>query len=60
MSVDGPIDPDSLLGELVAERPARAQLSEQLHLDYCCGGRQTLAAACTERGLELAKVLAAL
>ena len=60
MSVDSLIDPGSLLGELVAERPARAHLFEQLRLDYCCGGRQTLAAACTERGLELAKVLAAL
>ena len=60
MSVDSLIDPGSSLGELVAERPARTQLFEHLRLDYCCGGRQTLAAACGKRGLELEEVLAAL
>lgn len=60
MTVDGRTDPRSSLGELVAERPARAQLFEQLRLDYCCGGRQTLAAACAKRGLDLHEVLAAL
>lgn len=60
MTVDSLIDPGSLLGELVAERPVRAQLFEQLRLDYCCGGHQTLAAACTTRGLELDEVLVAL
>ena len=53
MSVESLIDPGSSLGELVAERPVRAHLFEQLRLDYCCGGHQTLAAACTKRGLEL-------
>ena len=60
MTVDTVIDPGSPLGDLVAERPSRGQLFEQLRLDYCCGGRQTLAAACTKRGLELGEVLAAL
>ena len=60
MSVDSLIDPGSSLGELVAERPARTQLFEQLRLDYCCGGHQTLAAACAKRGLELEEVNAAL
>ena len=60
MSVDSLIDPGSSLGELVAERPARTQLLEQLRLDYCCGGHQTLAAACAKRGLELEEVNAAL
>lgn len=40
------------LGALVAERPARAQLFEELRLDYCCGGRQSLAEACAKRGLD--------
>jgi len=53
MTLDSLIDPGSSLGELIAERPARAQLFERLRLDYCCGGRQTLAAACAKRGLEL-------
>ena len=60
MTVDSLIDPGFSLGELVAERPVRAQLFEHLHLDYCCGGHQTLAAACTKLGLDLDDVLAAL
>ncbi len=60
MTVDSLIDPGSTLGDLVTERPSRAQLFEQLRLDYCCGGRQTLAAACTKHGLELDEVLDAL
>lgn len=60
MTVDTRIDPGSSLGELVAERPARTQVFEQMRLDYCCGGQQTLAAACVMRGLEVEGVLAAL
>lgn len=46
------IEPSTSLGELVRERPARARVLEQLGLDYCCGGRQSLADACAERGLD--------
>jgi regulator of cell morphogenesis and NO signaling len=60
MTGDCLIDPGARLGELVAERPDRAQVFEQLRLDYCCGGRQTLAAACTKHGLQLDEVLSAL
>lgn len=58
-----PIDPSTSLGELVAERPARAQVFERLRLDYCCAGAQTLAAACAQRRLDpdtVAELLAAL
>ena len=48
------------VGDLVAERPARARVFEALGIDYCCGGRQPLAAACSERGLELTAVAALL
>jgi regulator of cell morphogenesis and NO signaling len=44
------------LGELVASRPARAELLERLRLDYCCGGARTLAEACRERGLDAVTV----
>lgn len=54
------IDPDLTLGELVAERPTRADVFDGLGLDYCCGGRQTLAAACAAGGLELETVVTAL
>jgi regulator of cell morphogenesis and NO signaling len=60
MTIDSLIDPNSPLGDLVAERPSRAKLFDQLRLDFCCGGRQSLAAACTTRGHELDEVLAAL
>jgi regulator of cell morphogenesis and NO signaling len=60
MSADHGIDPRTTLGELVAERPARAELFECWGLDYCCGGRQTLRDACAKRGLDLASVHAAL
>jgi len=40
------------VGDLVARRPARARLFEQLGIDYCCGGRRLLDEACRERGLD--------
>ena len=50
------IDPEQTLGALVAERPALTETLEQLRLDYCCGGDQTLAEACRRRGLDAATV----
>jgi regulator of cell morphogenesis and NO signaling len=44
------------LGDLVAERPARARIFEVLGLDYCCGGRRTLADAAAAAGLAVADV----
>jgi regulator of cell morphogenesis and NO signaling len=60
VNVPRDLDPERSLGTLVAEQPGRAQLFEQLRLDYCCGGRQTLAEACAKRGLDLDTVCAAL
>jgi regulator of cell morphogenesis and NO signaling len=40
------------LGELVSAQPALADLFERLGLDFCCGGRRTLAEACAEKGLD--------
>ncbi len=57
------ISPSRSLGDLVAERPARARLFERLRFDYCCGGAQTLAEACARRGLDpdtVGELLAAL
>lgn len=47
------IEPTASLGDLVAERPGRAGLFERLRFDYCCGGKQTLAEACAQRGLDV-------
>lgn len=60
MATASRIDPGLSLGALVSERPARAELFERLRLEYCCGGRQTLAQACAKRGLDPARVMAAL
>jgi regulator of cell morphogenesis and NO signaling len=46
------IDPAAGLGDLVAQRPARATLFERLRFDYCCGGAQTLAEACEQQALD--------
>ncbi len=53
-------DSTTTLGELVAERPARASFFERLRLDFCCGGTQTLAEACAASGLDVGTVEAAL
>jgi regulator of cell morphogenesis and NO signaling len=47
------ITPETTIGELVAARPLLARLFETLGIDYCCGGKQTLAAACARRGLDV-------
>lgn len=51
------ITPETRIGELVAARPALARLFEELHIDYCCGGRQTLADACAAQGLAVPTIL---
>lgn len=50
------VDLEQSLGELVAERPSAARVLERLGLDYCCGGRRSLAQACVERSLDPATV----
>ncbi len=52
------IEPAASLGDLVAERPARSRVFDRLGLDYCCGGRLSLAEACRRRGLDVPAVLA--
>lgn len=54
------ITPATTIGDLVAARPLLARLFESLGIDYCCGGKQTLAAACARRGLETGTTIALL
>jgi regulator of cell morphogenesis and NO signaling len=54
------LTPETTIGELVAAQPALARLFEKLAIDYCCGGKQTLAAACAGKGLEVSTTLALL
>lgn len=51
---------DVSVGQLVAERPSRAKVFERFAIDYCCGGKLTLAAICAKKGLNPAQVLDAL
>jgi regulator of cell morphogenesis and NO signaling len=51
-----PIDHSRSLAELVRERPRAASVLTRLGLDYCCGGRRSLADACAAEGLDAATV----
>jgi regulator of cell morphogenesis and NO signaling len=46
------VDLSRTVAELVVERPARARVFERLGLDDCCGGRRSLAEACTQKGID--------
>jgi regulator of cell morphogenesis and NO signaling len=48
------------LADLATTTPGASRVFHRLGLDYCCGGRQPLGAACYERGLDTADVLAAI
>lgn len=45
------------VGQLVAERPARACVLESFGIDYCCGGKTTLEEACRNKGVGVEEVL---
>jgi regulator of cell morphogenesis and NO signaling len=51
---------DVPVSALVRERQDRAGVLETLGIDYCCGGANTLADACRQRGLSLEEVRRAL
>jgi regulator of cell morphogenesis and NO signaling len=52
--------PETSVGQMVRERPGLASLFDRLGIDYCCGGRTSLAQACAEKGLDVDEVLLAL
>jgi regulator of cell morphogenesis and NO signaling len=54
------MNPDSTVGQLVVERPARARVFEKFGIDYCCGGKKPLAAVCSAKGLDISQVLLAI
>ncbi|HEY5888399.1 MAG TPA: iron-sulfur cluster repair di-iron protein [Acidimicrobiales bacterium] len=51
---------DRTLADVVTEEPGAARVLEGFGLDYCCGGRRTLADACAREGVDPNRVLAAL
>lgn len=46
------IDRTTALSSLVTQQPAFAAVLERLNLDYCCGGDQSLEAACRAEDLD--------
>lgn len=46
-----------LVSDLVAERPSRSRLFEQLGIEYCCGGKRPLDEVCEEKGLDAQTLL---
>lgn len=51
---------ETTLGELVTQRPDLARNLERWGLDYCCGGRRSLADACERAGVDVHAVVAEL
>jgi regulator of cell morphogenesis and NO signaling len=51
------LNPTMTVGQLVTDRPARSRIFESLNIDYCCGGKRSLAEACAKRQLEPAHVM---
>lgn len=54
------ITTESTVGELVKDVPARSRIFDHLRIDYCCGGKKTLAEACQAKGLDPATVVSML
>lgn len=54
------MDQHLTLAAIVNDRPEAARVLERHRLDYCCGGDQTLAAACAGAGVDPDELLAEL
>jgi regulator of cell morphogenesis and NO signaling len=54
------VETNRTLGDIVTSEPSSARVLERFGLDYCCGGRRTLADACESAGVDAAEVVAAL
>lgn len=48
---------DQTLGHLAVQIPGATAIFRKLKLDFCCGGQQSLANACAEKGLDTNQVL---
>jgi regulator of cell morphogenesis and NO signaling len=48
---------ETSVGELVAARPSRSRVFQRLGIDFCCGGKLSLAEACRRKGLDAAQTL---
>jgi regulator of cell morphogenesis and NO signaling len=51
------ITPETPVRDIAVELPASILVLERLSIDYCCGGKHTLAEACAKLDLSLVPVL---
>jgi len=51
------MDPQTSLAELATTIPAASRIFQRHRLDFCCGGRTSLAEACAQRGLDAGDVM---
>jgi regulator of cell morphogenesis and NO signaling len=54
------INPSTTLAEIASTAPVLTRELERLGLDYCCGGKRSLAEACREQQLDPEAVIAEL
>ena len=50
-------DPNTSLGDLARSQPSATRVFLRHHLDFCCGGRRSLAEACKNLELDTAQIL---
>jgi len=51
-----PGEGDETLGQIAAKDLSKAAIFKKHGLDFCCGGKQTLQEACTEKGLDITTI----
>ncbi|MFT3788363.1 MAG: iron-sulfur cluster repair di-iron protein [Tepidisphaeraceae bacterium] len=54
------ITPNTIVGDIVRARPEMGRVFQSMKIDFCCGGKKSLAEACAARGLDAASVATAL
>lgn len=52
------ITTETTVGEIVRALPATSRIFENLNIDYCCGGKKTVAEACRAKSLDAATLIA--
>jgi regulator of cell morphogenesis and NO signaling len=55
-----PITTETTVAEIVRVVPGRSRLLDKLGIDYCCGGKKSLAEACRRKGLDAPTIVALL
>ena len=54
------IETTKTVRDIALEQPASIRVFERFGIDYCCGGRKPIEEACSAKGLEVERVIAAL